>query len=461
MKMKKIFILIITIGLFSACEDNFLELSPVSQPNVNDFYKTPSDILNGVNAAYASLQTGSLYGGRDLQDLTEYRGDNVFDNDPSANSGLRFNIDRFLAGSDNTVFENVWRRLYLTIYRCNIVLDNIDNVTMDETLRNRYKGELRFIRGLAYFHLVQLWGGVPVVLQAESTEASRKHVRNSVAEVYAAIEADFQFAGNNLPRTYGAAEVGRVTSGAAKGLLGKVYLTQKKYNDAATTLREVINSNDFALLPTVAEVFDPNNEYNQEILFAVRFTTANVAEAHGLYFSSQIGDFVETSFRNLYNDNDARKAMIELRKPTGTQNQTPVKYFQEPVAGQVGTDFPVLRYADVLLMYAEALNEQGYQASGDAFTNLNAVRTRAGLPAYTAAELANQAAFRDAVLLERRLELPLELWRWYDLLRTGKAKDALKVVGLEIQDFQLLFPIPNSQYLIYNNEAGFPQNPGY
>ncbi len=459
--MKKIvFVLAAFLGL-SACEKDFLELAPESQPNVNDFYKNAGDILNGVNAAYASLQTGSLYGGRDFQDLTEYRADNVFDNDPSANSGLRYNVDRFLAGSENTIFESVWRRLYLTVYRCNIVLDRIDGVEMDATLRNRYKGELQFIRALAYFHLVQLWGPVPLVLKDQTTEASRSNVRNTVAEVYAAIESDLKAAATNLPKSYAAADLGRVTSGAAKGLLGKVYLTQKKYPDAVTTLREVVTSGDFTLMATPALVFDPKNEYNKEILFAVRFSLANASESHGLYYSSQIGDFVEPSLRNLYGATDQRKALLDLRKPTGTQNQTAVKFFEEPTNNVVGTDFPVLRYADVLLMYAEALNEAGYQATGDALTNLNAVRTRAGVPAYASAELPNQAAFRDAVLLERRLELPLELHRWYDLVRTGRAKDALKAIGLTIQDFQLLFPIPNSQVQIYNNPTGFPQNQGY
>jgi hypothetical protein len=127
----------------------------------------------------------------------------------------------------------------------------------------------------------------------------------------------------------------------------------------------------------------------------------------------------------------------------------------------VGTDFPVLRYADVLLLLAESLNEQGYAADGPAFEALNAVHIRAGLTAFTAADLPDQDAFRDAVLLERRLELPLELHRWYDLLRTGNAIEAIAEIGFIINDNQLRYPIPNSQVLIYNNPEGFPQNPGY
>lgn len=459
--MKQILSFLLIFLCLSSCEKGFLDLTPESQANINDFYKNPNDILNGVNAAYASLQSGSLYGGRDFMDMTEYRGDNTFDNDPSANSGLRYNVDRFLAGSDNTIIENVWRRLYLSIYRCNIVLDNIPNVTMNATLSKQYQGEVQFIRALSYFHLVQLWGPIPLVLKVQTTEESRLNIRNSVAEVYAAIENDLKASASNLPKSYAAVDLGRVTSGAAKGLLGKVYLTQKKYNDASTVLREVVNSGDFALMPTVADVFDPKKEYNKEIIFAVRFSLVNNSESHGLYYSSQIGDFIDPNLRSLYGITDTRKSMLDLRKPIGTQSQTAIKFFEEPTNNVVGIDFPVLRYADVLLMFAEALNEVGYQSTGDAFTYLNAVRTRAGAIPYTVAVLGNQAAFRDAMLLERRMELPLELHRWYDLIRTGKAKDALKVVGVNIQDFNLRFPIPNSQVQIYNNPTGFSQNQGY
>ena len=455
------FIFILLLCLYG-CEEDFLELTPISSPNVADFFQNGNDIQNGVNAAYSTLQSGDLYGGRDLSDLTEYRADNTFDNDPSANSGVRFNIDVFLAGSANEVIEDVWERLYQTIYRSNIVLDNIDNVELDASLKQQFIGELRFIRALSYFNAVQLWGPVPLVLTADDTETSREHVRNSVAEVYAAIEADLQFAASNLPASYGASEVGRATSGAANGLLGKVLLTQQKYGEAATALRAVINSGDFVLQPTIADVFDPTNEYNSEIVFAVVFTEENVAEDHGLFFGSGIGDMIQPEFRAVYSDEDARKAMLELITPDGTALVVPTKFFAPlSAAGTVGTDFPVLRYADILLMLAETLNEQGYAAGGEAFDLLNQVRTRSGLPAYTAADLADQSAFRDAVLLERRLELPLEGHRWFDLLRTGTAIEAMAEIGIAINNDDLLFPIPNSQVLIYNDPSGFPQNPGY
>lgn len=460
--MKKLlFLITITIALAS-CGDGFLDLTPVSSPNIADFYQSPEDILNGVNAAYSTLQSGSLYGGRDLQDLTEYRADVAFDNDPSANSGVRFNIDQFLAGATNEIIENVWERLYQTIYRCNIVLDNVDNVAMDESLRNQYKAEVRFIRALCYFHAVQLWGPVPLVLQADGTVAAREHIRNPVNEVYNAIETDLQFAAGNLSAEYPAAQIGRATSGAALGLLGKVYLTQKRYTDAVNALESVVSSGRYELENSVADVFAPGNEYNSEILFAVVFTETNTAEDVGLFFASGIGDNIEPSFRALYEDTDDRKALIEMITPPNTATLVPQKFYA-PLsgAGTVGTDFIVLRYADVLLMYAEALNEVSYQSAGAAFNALNAVRTRAGLPAYTSAELGSQSSFRNAVLAERNLELPLELHRWYDLLRTDRAIEAMAAVGLNINQNDLLFPIPNSQVLIYNNPSGFPQNPGY
>lgn len=459
--MKSIKALLGAVLLLTGCSKEFLELAPTSSPNVTKFYDNPDDILNGVNAAYSTLQSGNLYGGRDLQDLTEYRADNIFDDDPSGSSGIRFNIDQFIAGATNEIVEDVWQSLYQAIYRCNIVLENADNVEGDAATLNRYRAEVRFIRALCYFHAVRLWGDVPLVLQVESPEASRENIRNRVGEVYTAIEEDLRFAIANLPATYPESDLGRATSGAAQGLLGKVFLTQQKYAQAVTVLTQLTESGQFDLMPSIASVFDPANEYNQEILFAVVFTVDNTEEDHGHFFSL-LGDTVEPSLRALFPDDDERSEMLALINPEGTASEVPTKFF-EPLsgAGTVGTDFPVLRYADVLLLLAEALNEQGYVSGGAAFDAINAVRNRAGLAAYTATDLSGQEIFRDAVLLERRLELPLELHRWYDLLRTGRAKEAMAEVGFSINDNQLLYPIPNSQVLIYNDPEGFPQNPGY
>ena len=445
-----------------ACGEDFLELAPVSSPNVANFYQDENDLLNGINAAYSTLQSGELYGGRDLSDMTEYRGDIAFDNDPSAGSGTRFNVDQFLAGSTNEIVEQVWERLYQLVYRCNIVLDNLPQVDIASDNAQQYAGELRFLRALAYFHAVQLWGPVPLVLTADDPETSRTHVRNAVEEVYAAIEADLQFAADNLPATYPDEQVGRATAGAARGLLGKVYLTQGDWGGAAGALETVLGSGTYSLLPSISEVFDPANEYNEEILFAVVFTADNPNEDHGYFFSSAIGDFIEPSYRASFTAGDQRAATLELITPPGTATLVPAKYFEPPAnTGNVGTDFPVLRYADVLLSYAEALNEQAYRPDGPALASLNAVRTRAGLPAYTAADLPDQATFREAVFRERCWELPLENHRWYDLVRTGRAIEALADVGITITADDLLFPIPNSQVLIYNNAGGFPQNEGY
>ncbi|RYF48042.1 MAG: RagB/SusD family nutrient uptake outer membrane protein, partial [Cytophagaceae bacterium] len=227
--MKKIMLVVALLVSLSACQKDFLDLKPLSQPNADNFYKTANDFGNAVNGAYDALQSASQYGG-DYNTVIETRSDNVLDNDPSSGAGLRYNIDRFIEPTTNSVLRDTWGSLYTGINRCNLILDKIDAVTMDATLKARYKGEAQFIRALSYFNLVRLWGKVPLVLKAGSTTDARSYVRNEVADIYTAIEKDLTDASAGLPATYTGADIGRATSGAAKGLLGKVYVTEKKYD---------------------------------------------------------------------------------------------------------------------------------------------------------------------------------------------------------------------------------------
>ena len=184
-----------------ACQKNFLDLKPLSQPNADNFYKTANDFGNAVNGAYDALQSTNQYGG-DFNTIIETRGDNVLDNDPSSGAGLRYNIDRFIEPTTNSVLRDTWGSLYTGINRCNLILDKIDGVTMDATLKARYKGEAQFIRALSYFNLVRLWGKVPLVLTAGTTTDARSYVRNEVADVYAAIEKDLTAASTGCRQLY-------------------------------------------------------------------------------------------------------------------------------------------------------------------------------------------------------------------------------------------------------------------
>lgn len=467
--MKKTVIIFSIASVLVSCKKDFLTLAPQSQSTEANFYKTTADITNAVTAAYAPLQGSAQYNGNFIT-MMETRGDNIEDQNPGGNAGRDYNIDRFIAKSDNVAISGAWGSLYNGIARCNTVLSHLDVVT-NAALKTQYEGELRFLRGLHYFNIVRLWGAAPLVLKVTSTAESKSLTRNSVQEIYAAIEDDFTKAASLLPAVYAnSADLGRATAGAAKAMLGKVFLTEKKYTQAAAVLKELlpVNTNPYKynLLSSVADVFNVNNKMNAEIIFAVRYDKTITGQGHGLntYFNQPV---LDPKLLSAYGSTDARRAL--LNTTTVDANNKPVnKYYEtfDATTKLLGRDYIVIRYADVLLMYAEALNEVAYSSdeAGDAFVYLNKVRTRAGAVAFTAAMLTDQAAFRTAVLQERRLEFPLELQRWFDLIRTNTAIDALKNSGLtviNIQATQYLYPIPQSEIDIMNNPVTFAQNEGY
>jgi len=450
---KTIYRCIAFLLIFTSCSSDFTELAPENYLNTKEFYKTPDDFNSAVIAAYAKLQTHvSLYF------ELEYRSDNLNIGAPTAGTQDRFDLNEFKETTANSIVQNAWTIFYNQIFRSNVIIDNISGADFD--LKNQYEAEARFLRALTYFNVVRFWGDAPLVLSQVSPEDALDIGRSPVSEVYGAIEADLMFAAANLPLS--TSDFGRATSGAAKALLGKVYLTEKKYPESISILNEIIGQ--YALLSDVTDVFDTDNKLNSEIIFSIRFDKEISGEGHGLWLNvSDVSTTnVSTKIIDAYDALDARKFLVDYQ-PNGSLF-APGKFLDEESSStrDFGNDYILLRYADVVLMLAEAINEDAYATSGDAYTYLNNVRSRAGLtPNLTSTELPDQASFRNAVLNERFLEFPFEGQRWFDLARTNTAKDELAILGKTVGTHQLIFPIPQAEIEKVNNPDIFPQNPGY
>lgn len=451
--MKKIIYILSIVFIFTGCTKDFLEIGPETNLNSQDFYTTQNEFNTALNATYAKLQSQVEF----YVELVEWRSDNLDLSAPTAGTQDRYNINKFIETSANELIRDAWANYFNGILRCNVITDNLKSANFDENIKNQIEAEARFIRALTYFNMVRLWGDIPIILTKVSPTESLLIGRSPVSEVYKAIEADLEFASQNLPTTNN----GKATSGAAKALLGKVYLTQKKYTEAITTLNDVVGK--YSLLPNISDVFETTNKTNNEIIFSIQFDKNILGEGHGLWFSLtdvSISPFT-TKLQNGFEMGDARKLMIEYQSIGNLF--VPGKFFDtlSSATNDYGNDYILLRYADVVLMLAEAINEQSYTTSGNAYTYLNSVRSRAGLEPLTSAELQNQASFRDAVLNERFLEFPLEGHRWFDLIRMGAAQQEISDIGISIQNYQLLYPIPQTEIEKINNTTLYYQNTGY
>jgi len=480
MKTKNILRATFIAAMMSAasCQKDFINLTPESDLSIPNFYKTSSDMVVAVNAAYDALQSTNQYGNLFYR-LMEIRSDNALDLNPGGSAGVNYRIDIFAEEVTNTNLTDAYLAIYAGIYRCNIVLDKIDAVTMDQTLKNRLKGEARFIRALSYFNLVRLWGKVPLILTALEPSEVRSLKRNEVSEVYAAIEDDLKFGAQNLALTYTGADDGRATLNAAKSLLGKVYLTQQKWQDARTILAEVVSARRYSLLADPLAIFLETNKANAEVIFAVKYGVAG-REGHAAWLTSDVGQgsrtVVDNSLTAAYEANDKRLALIATVATANNSQFTPRKVYGALNSNQAINDFIVLRYADVLLMQAEAEAEINRSPNAAALDALNQVRRRAGLSEPTLASFTDLAAFRAAVYKERRTELALECDRWFDMVRISNiagnstyAQQAINVsesrttagARISIQPRDFLFPVPDSEVKIYNDPARFTQNLGY
>ncbi|MDO7851765.1 RagB/SusD family nutrient uptake outer membrane protein [Hymenobacter convexus] len=483
-----------TLGTTS-CQKDFIELNDPTRIPTTESYKDSLSILNGVTAAYASLQDlyGRSGGPRGIFIFGEIPSDNSY----TVTSGERLNeFNDFSLFSDNPNLQSYWLSSYRAIARCNIILSRAAGVKLTDATRNRYYAEVRFIRALTYFNAVRIWGAVPLVTQElMAIPDAYQYGRAPVADVYAQIEQDLTFAENNLPVTQSGINLGRATKGAATALFGKVLLTQKKYQAAADKLAPLATGSTYALQATYANIFATNNEMNSEIIFAARYTkgTLGLGSAFTTWFMPAYGTtqstallgaaFTGQQFNTVDPDliaaftasgtTDVRAATSYVL-PAGaatTLGYYTKKYIDTPTsATDAENDWIVLRHADLLLMYAEAVNE----ASGPSPAALTAVnqviRRSRNLPVATANATVDlpatttQTVLRDRLELERRLELSFEGHRWFDLVRTGRAIAVMNAFfaransTVRITTDNLLFPIPVQE--IQTNPI-LTQNPGY
>lgn len=447
----------------TSCGDSFFDLEPASSVTIDKVYKTASDYNVAVIGCYAKLQSQVNF----YTECCEYRSDNLSLGAPTAGTQDRYDIDHFTEKPSNGILSSYWANFNNNVYRCNLLLDQIDGANFAENLKKQYKGEAMFIRALNYFNMYRIWGGVPATKHVVSAAEALKVARYSDEQMFDLIAGDLkEIVDNNyLPETYSSTDMGRATSGAAKALLGKVYLTFHKWTEAKDILSQLIGK--YQLVSPIAQVFNVDNKNNNEIIFAVHFNKEIEGEGHSYWYNltNASDDTNQTSsLLNTFPTGDARKDLItyvQVEKNVRLMN----KFYdtKSPTFKTVGNDQILLRYADVLLMYAEALNEIQYDASEGslALKYLNAVRQRAGISNLTVKQLPTQEKFRKGILVERQREFPYEGQRWFDLVRMGFAKSVMAENGVEIKDYQLLFPIPQQEIEKVGDKSILWQNPGY
>ena len=447
----------------TSCGDSFFDLEPASSVTIDKVYKTASDYNVAVIGCYAKLQSQVNF----YTECCEYRSDNLSLSAPTAGTQDRYDINHFAEKPSNGILSSYWANFNNNVYRCNLLLDQIDGANFAENLKKQYKGEAMFIRALNYFNMYRIWGGVPATKHVVSAAEALKVARYSDEQMFDLIAGDLkEIVDNNyLPETYSSADMGRATSGAAKALLGKVYLTFHKWTEAKDILSQLIGK--YQLVSPIAQVFNVDNKNNNEIIFAVHFNKEIEGEGHSYWYNltNASDDTNQTSsLLNTFPTGDDRKDLItyvQVEKNVRLMN----KFYdtKSPTFKTVGNDQILLRYADVLLMYAEALNEIQYDASEGslALKYLNAVRQRAGISNLTVKQLPTQEKFRKGILVERQREFPYEGQRWFDLVRMGFAKSVMAENGVEIKDYQLLFPIPQQEIEKVGDKSILWQNPGY
>jgi starch-binding outer membrane protein, SusD/RagB family len=490
------FLALLFVITLSGCQ-KFLEKDLQGTLTQQSFPVSASDALLATNATYEAVREwGYNAGGFPIFDIMSddaRKGSNP--NDALAAVGP---YDSFTHTPTQDGLDRYWNALYVGVKRANVVIEKIPAISMDEALKTRYIAEARFLRGLIYFDFVRAWGGVPLVT---TTEPPLKLPRATTEEVYNLIISDLTFAMDNLPMKseYQGGDLGRATQGAAQALLARVYLFRNDFVNAEKYAMDVITTNQYGLEPLFADANGVNGNNGLESVFEVGAIQSENTTGGGNQYANTQGvrgtpnrgwgfNRPAIDLRNSFEYNDPRYpgTVINLGDTLDGvvilgDGETPkvTKYWNgqdsiiieiqcynrkvwvpgDNTITQWGHHRRLIRYADVLLMAAEALNENN--KPGEALIYLNEVRMRARqgnpgiLPDITTT---NKEELRDIIFNERRHELAMEGWRFWDLIRTDRAAQALDSLGFVKGKHELL-PIPQSEIDI--SQGSLIQNPNW
>ena len=472
--------------LCGSCSD-FLEEKPQGSYSSASFYKTEAHAylaIAGVYNAGAFVSTDNkLWVLGDVASDDATKGGGAGDQ-----SDIQF-IDEFTYTRSNGVLDRIWKRYYEGISRANYLLYYGSGIEMDEALRNRILGEAKFMRAFFYFNLVNIFGDIPLKLNPPLNEGEINKSKSPGTAIYVQIEKDLTESIPVLETSYSGADLGRATKGAALGLLAKAYLYQEKWSDALTTIASIDQLGLYSLQEVYKNNFIDSTQNNNESLFEIQHLSNEVpklgsylnqyfspSKDNGYYFNAPLQNFVDEFEQTAALVPDPRldytigragqlwvngEAFDPLWSPTGYLQKKHVQpKKEEPISGDASLNYVYLRYADILLMKAEALNESNQTSL--ALPPLNEVRKRAresylydeDLPGFGAVPVdllpdvvsTNQQTVRDAIRHERRVELGFEFHRYFDLIRYGEqTAEAVLPPAFNYADNGGRFLIPQSE----------------
>lgn len=499
---KQLFLLIAVGLLFTQCKKGMLDVDPtIPISTLNDYYQNEAEMVKAVNATYTPLS--AIYNGSawHIGDIMSDDGD--LGGGGGGDGTETAELDNFTVTTFNPVLKLMWAQCYFGILRANLVVEKSPTVpVMSDAVRNRSLGEGKFLRALYYYHLVRVFGDVPLYTNVIDVEQAANITKSPKEAVYAQIIDDLKAADTLLPNTFTGENKGRASAGAAKGLLAAVYLTLKDKPNAALYAKQVIDNKSlygYDLWSDYADNFKLENENGKESMFEVQYRSgggqwSDYGAGHKLncFFAPRFQDIVQSrgygwnvptknfadSYENsgtdystitdkrrqrtLWIPSDTYDTYTHPEQLVGSPLGLNVKKYFVPIENTLGDNggwtcalnVPIMRYSEVLLIYAEAAGI----AEGKSYADL--VRNRAGLAPLSSS--LSESQYLEAIYNERRHEFAFEMHRWYDLLRhpnTNYFIDVMRAAGkTNIQEKHRYMPIPQEEI---DKNSNLTQNTGY